>query len=187
MLLETPTIIAARPAMTSIRPTISVGWWIALGATIVLVVLATLPPFVDPRLRSALLLAFSGACHQIPERSPHLLGVALAVCHRCYGAYLALPLAALVFRWAGRWDARLNQLAPILLTIGVIVPGVDWFGDVLGVWTNTPVSRMLTGAVFGLAAGYFLSRAMAYAFIGNRTGAKEEAGGYASAAKDTSG
>lgn len=165
--------------MKTIRRTSSIGWWIAFGATIVLVILATLPPFVGPKARSILLLAFSGACHQIAERSPHLIGVSLAVCHRCYGLYLALPVAALIFRWAGAWDARLNRLAPILLTLAVVVPGVDWLGDVLGVWTNTPVSRMLTGAVFGLTAGYFLSRALASAFVRKDGVAVDDAGVYA--------
>ncbi len=145
---------------------VSVGWWIAFGTTMTLVALATLPPFVGPHERSLLFLAFSGACHQIPERSPHFLGVALAVCHRCYGAYLALPLAALVFRFAGRWDGRVNRRAPILLTLAVAAPGVDWLGDVIHIWSNTPLSRMLTGAVFGLTAGYFLSRALVQAFGG---------------------
>lgn len=163
------------------------GWWIAFVATIVLVVLATLPPFVGPEIRSALFLAFSGACHQISERSPHLMGTALAVCHRCYGAYLALPAAALVFRLAGRWDARLNELAPILLTMAVVVPGVDWLGGLLGIWTNTPLSRMITGAVFGLTAGYFLSRALSQAFMTKDGAAVEDAGAYVGAAKDGAG
>ena len=172
--------------MTTTSHKISVGWWIAFGATVVLVALATLPPFVGPKTRSALLLAFSGACHQLADRSPHLLGVSFAVCHRCYGLYLALPLAALVFRWSGRWDAQLNRLAPILLLLAVIVPGVDWLGDVLGAWTNTPVSRMLTGAVFGLTAGYFLSRALSQAFVRNGGTPAGGAGAFAGA-KDAAG
>lgn len=163
------------------RRNISWGWWIGFGITLVLVALATLPPFVGPELRGLVLVAFSGACHQIAERSPHLFGVTLAVCHRCYGAYLALPLAALVFRFAGRWDARLNRWAPILLVISVIVPGVDWLGDILAIWTNTPVSRMLTGAVFGLTAGYFLSRALTHAFDGKDTARGDRSATYAGA------
>lgn len=140
------------------------GWWIGLMAVTVLLVLATLPPFLAAPERSFLYLVFSGACHQIAERSPHLFGVSLAVCHRCYGAYLALPLAALVFRYAGRWDALLNRHAAVLLTISIAVPGVDWLAGLLDVWTNTPFTRVVTGAIFGLTAGYFLSRALTEAF-----------------------
>jgi uncharacterized membrane protein len=141
-----------------------VGWSLAFVGSTVLLVLATMPAFVGDELRSLLMLAFSGACHQIAERSPHLAGVQLAVCHRCYGIYLALPLAALAFLYLRRWDAPLNSLAPVLICVALLVPGVDWLGDVFGLWRNTAPSRLLTGAFFGLVAGYFLSRALAGLF-----------------------
>jgi len=37
---------------------------------------------------------------------------------------------------------------------------VDWLGDIVGWWANTQVSRMLTGALFGLVAGYYLAKAV---------------------------
>jgi len=141
-----------------------VGWSLAFVGSTILLVLATMPALVGEGFRTLLMLAFSGACHQIAERSPHLAGVQLAVCHRCYGIYLALPLASVAFLYLRRWDARLNRLAPVLICVALMVPGVDWLGDVFGLWQNTAPSRLLTGAFFGLVAGYFLSRALTSLF-----------------------
>lgn len=157
---------------------ISVGWWITFVGTSLLVVLATLPPFVGPGERSLLYVAFSGVCHQIAERSPHLMDIPLAVCHRCYGAYVALPLAALSFLFVSRWDAYLNHRAAVLLTLSLIIPGVDWLGGILNFWANTALSRLLTGAIFGLVAGYFLTRALSEALQRKTPSGKEEGGTY---------
>ena len=141
---------------------------LAFGGSLLLVVLATLPPFLDPGVRLFLVRAFSGVCHQIADRSPHLLGVPLAVCHRCYGIYWGLPLAALAFLALSRWDGRISRAARWLVPASLVPPGADWLGDVLGLWTNTPLSRFLTGAVFGLVAGYFLARALSELFVERR-------------------
>lgn len=140
------------------------GWGLALAGSGLLVLLATLPPFVGEGARAALMQAFSAACHQMPERSPHLHGVVLAVCHRCYGIYWGLPLAALLFLWLRRWDRRLGPAAPWLVPLSLVPPGLDWLGDVVGLWVNTPWSRLLTGGVFGLVAGYYLARALVELF-----------------------
>jgi hypothetical protein len=38
----------------------------------------------------------------------------------------------------------------------------------LGFWTNTPVSRMITGGILGLFAGYFLVAAIVDAFVARK-------------------
>lgn len=140
------------------------GWSLALGLAVVVVGLASLPPFVGPDLRAALMQGFSTMCHQFPSRSPHIDGVPLAVCHRCFGIYAGLPLAVLGFLLMGRWDETLGRYAPLLLFGALVPPGLDWLLDVLGVWHNTPLSRLATGAIFGLVAGYYLARAFSQAF-----------------------
>lgn len=125
----------------------------------VLVVLATLPPFVSEAAAEALMAAFAPVCHQLPGRSPHIDGTALAVCHRCYGAYLGLLGGSLVFLLS-RGNA-LPSLKPLLILVVAAVPGViDWSGDVVGLWTNAPISRMITGGWFGLLAGMLLASAV---------------------------
>lgn len=141
-----------------------VGWSLALGLTGLVLGLAVLPPFVGPDLRAALMQGFSTVCHQFPSRSPHIDGVQLAVCHRCFGIYTGLPLAALVFLLLGQWDETLGRYAPFILFGALVPPGLDWLLGVLGVWHNTPWSRLATGALFGLVAGYYLARAFSQMF-----------------------
>lgn len=136
------------------------GWGITLGSLLLLVAAATLPPFVSADVREALMRGLSIACHQLPDRSPHVHGIALGVCHRCYGIYWGMPVAAMLFLALRRWDGALGRSGGYLLLASLLPPGIDWLGDVLGLWVNTPFSRLATGAVFGLAAGYYLTRAM---------------------------
>ena len=134
-------------------------WGIALLVSSFLITLATLPPFVHPGIRVILMQVFSATCHQIPERSPHIDGVVLAVCHRCYGFYGGLFGAAFSFMLLYRWDRYFMRVATLLIPISIFIPGVDWFIDWIGIWENTPESRVTTGGLFGLVAGYFFVRA----------------------------
>lgn len=141
------------------------GWILAGVLTSALLILASLPPFVGEEVRRVIMVAFSGVCHQISSRSPHLDGIQLAVCDRCVGIYAALAAGTVLYRLARRWDDAIDGRAALLLILSVLVPGIDWFGDVVGLWMNTPLSRMVTGGVFGLAAGYFFARAMVRLFV----------------------
>ena len=140
------------------------SWLIALAATGLLVALATLPPLVGPAGRALVMRAFALVCHQIPERSPHLHEVALAVCHRCYGIYWGLfvgvALQGALWRWAGRLDVRLEHYVRYLILLALAPLSLDWFVSAVGLWMNTPLSRSLTGGFFGLIAGMLLARAL---------------------------
>lgn len=147
-----------------------IGWALAAAAGSAVLCLVAAPPFVGDGLKHVIMAGFSSVCHQIPDRSPFLSGVQLAVCHRCLGIYAALAAAPVVFLLLRRWDRVMQRRAGYLITFAVLIPCVDWAGDVVGAWVNTPSSRLLTGAVFGLVAGYFLTKAL----IGV-TSAREEA------------
>lgn len=76
------------------------------------------------------------------------------------GIYAGLPLAALLFGSVGGvWSAR-KRIAPLFLGLSILPMAIDWSGDAVGFWTNTPLVRALTGALFGLTAGYFLTHAV---------------------------
>ena len=135
------------------------AWIGSLLLMAILPVLASIPPWVGEPLQLALIHAFDPFCHQISERSPHVDGVQLAVCHRCYGILIGLvvgPIVALICRgWSGR-NARvfvIASLAPLAL---------DWGLEVLDIWHNSAGSRFLTGAIFGVVAGVLVARAMAW-------------------------
>jgi uncharacterized membrane protein len=123
-------------------------------------VLAVLPPFVPPGWRPVLMAVFAPACHQIAARSPHIGEVAVAVCDRCIGIYSGVFvgfLLALVLRPLWR---RVGDAGRFVL-LGALVPlGIDWIGPVLGLWSNTPLSRGATGFVFGVVAASFLAHTL---------------------------
>ena len=142
------------------RPSSFIRNGMLLGFTlIVLVVLALLPPFVSTAFADALMAAFDPVCHQLFDRSPHVEGTSFAVCHRCFGAYAGLAAGSLLFT-ASR-GRSLIAWAPFLLLVLATVPGfVDWAGEVVGIWTNTPLSRVMTGGWFGVWAGMLLGSAV---------------------------
>lgn len=146
-----------RPAPLLRRP----AWWLALAATLGVVGLAAAPPWLGAGARALVMTAFAPLCHQLPARSFAVDGVPLAVCHRCLGIYLALPLAVLAFAAVHRWGAWLGRHAGPVLVASLVPLAVDWGADALGWWANTPPSRLATGSVFGFAAGLFLARAAA--------------------------
>lgn len=100
---------------------------------------------------------FSILCHQEPARSFTLNGIQMAVCTRCigiYGAFLvglaAMPLVSLLnfsFRVEKNW-----------LISAIILNLTDIIGNYLGFWTNTHISRLVLGSVFGLSLAIILSK-----------------------------
>lgn len=132
--------------------------WVWLGGVVGVGLVAAavwLPPFLPEAWRPAVMAVFSPACHQLPARSPHLDGVQLAVCDRCLGIYIGAFVGVLlagglrpVWSWLGE--------AGRYLLLGALIPlGVDWIAPLVGLWSNTPVSRGTTGALFGLVAALF--------------------------------
>ena len=142
------------------------GWAVALGVALLPVALATLPPFLGPAGRTLVMQAFAPLCHQIPAYSPHLGGVQLAVGHRIYGMLWGLVLGTVALLWLRRWDDALDQRAALVLGAAALPMALDWWLHAAGWWTKTPASRLATGLLFGLAAGYFLARAIVNLFIG---------------------
>lgn len=142
------------------------GLLLSAGLT-VLLVLAALPPFVPSGAGEWIMKAFAPVCHQLADRSFHVDGVQMAVCHRCLGAYGGLLVGSILFLIVAREPKSLRPLAVLIIAT---LPGVvDWSGDVLGMWVNTPTSRVLTGAFFGILAGTILGSAV----MGKRPGQKE--------------
>ena len=132
------------------------GW--VFGATALLWALILVPPFVDAGMRAVVMSGFSTVCHQLPFRSPHLGGVPLAVCYRCFGIYSAMPLALLAFLlWKG---LRLADWGRAGLVVALLLPGLDWLAGVLDWWQSPPAVRLATGCVFGFWAGVMLARAV---------------------------
>lgn len=100
---------------------------------------------------------FSVLCHQETARSFTFNGIQMAVCTRCigiYGAFLvglmAMPLVSYInfsFKTEKYW-----LIGSIILNL------LDIIGNYLGFWTNTHISRLVLGSVFGLSLAIILSK-----------------------------
>lgn len=130
-------------------------WLVAIGAWAVLV-LAVLPPYLGPAGRSILMQAFSFACHQMPSRSPHIDGVPFAVCDRCLGLYAGIASGVLVGLFLAGTRRFVHRNAGFAIVAALIPVGSDWMFDIVGVWANTPATRVSTGGAFGLTMGVLL-------------------------------
>lgn len=119
------------------------------------------PPFLGDAGAWVVTRALALFCHQLPDRTLAIDGTYLAVCHRCLGIYAALAVATAGYRVLRRYDAFLGPHAGGVLAVSVMPPGIDWLGGAMELWANTPESRIATGAIFGVAAGYYLARAFA--------------------------
>ena len=137
---------------------VSLGWAVALGATLALAALAVVPALAGGGAGEAVRLGFSAVCHQLPERSPHLAGAPVALCHRCSGilAGLVLGVAAVPALAAGLRQRIARGAQAGWLAAAAAPTALDWLVGAAGVWANTPASRLLTGALFGLTAGVVL-------------------------------
>lgn len=144
-----------------VRPGRGTAWRVVVTATGMFVALLILPFALQEPLRSLVIAAFAPVCHQLPERTLHIDGVPMAVCSRCLGMYAGMFAGTISFAWARRWDVTLGRWAGILLLVALGVPGVDWLGGVLELWGSSHGTRIVTGATFGVIAGYFLARGAA--------------------------
>lgn len=133
------------------------GWITAFVLTLFVALCVSLTPWYPEWLRHGVMEVFSFVCHQLPGRSPHVDGVQLAVCHRCLGIYWALPAAAVLYGLTRGLRLMKGRRTLNVVLLAGVPAAVDWSGDVLGFWMNTPISRIITGAIFGLVAGYILA------------------------------
>lgn len=134
---------------------------VAISAAAVVLLMALLTPIVPAGVSEMLMSAYAFVCHQMPARSPVIDGTQVAVCYRCLGIYSGLIVGAFVYPpILSHMQLLMRRAGPIILA-SLAVPGIDWLGDVAGLWTNTPASRIITGAVFGITAGVYFAHATA--------------------------
>ncbi|HZS04091.1 MAG TPA: DUF2085 domain-containing protein [Blastocatellia bacterium] len=99
--------------------------------------------------------SFSAVCHQLPERSFHLLGCPFAVCSRCTGIYSGFLLGLIAYPFARRLDDETMPERRWLL-VAVAPMLIDFAGNAIGIFTNTFSSRTITGLVGGVASAFYI-------------------------------
>lgn len=134
----------ARLSITgSARAVAAAGW---LAACLCAVAAPVLASHACVTAASLLYVCFSRICHQIPERSFHLFGYSLAVCHRCFGIYAGLFIGCFVDFAVMRRSLRIRRMWILGATAPLIL---DALGPVTGCWDNSAFSRLSTGLLFG--------------------------------------
>jgi uncharacterized membrane protein len=106
-------------------------------------------------LAATIYQAFSHLCHQIPERSFFIAGHPFAVCARCTGIYAGFALATVLYpltRSLGQTEAPARKW----LFIAAAPLAIDFSIEFTGLWHNTHSSRLLTGALLGGVAVFYV-------------------------------
>ncbi len=105
---------------------------------------------------------FSSLCHQLPERSFYINGVQMAVCTRCFGIYSGMFAGSIIFPLLVILRKRSLKGGRILLILSLLIIGIDFVGNLSGLWINTNISRFYTGIFLGVSVTYYLSDEVFY-------------------------
>jgi uncharacterized membrane protein len=109
---------------------------------------------------------YGATCHQIPARSFFVGGYQVCYCHRCTALYSTVAVAGLVYGLV-RWHAALPTHMFGYATLPILVDGLWHMADDIlpgfglrsaanGVGSVNFWIRVLTGALFGAAAVFWL-------------------------------
>ena len=142
-------------------------WIGTLAVAAVWVALILLPPLAmaagNSSLSAGFYDAFSFICHQMPDRSFHLLGHKLGVCSRCFGVYFGLLAGFAIYPIIRPVD--IIEPFPRFWLFAAMVPiGIDWSLTIFGIWENTFVTRFVTGLILGIACAVYIVPAVVEIF-----------------------
>jgi uncharacterized membrane protein len=98
---------------------------------------------------------FSHLCHQIPERSFFIAGHQFAVCARCTGLYAGFTAATLCYPLIHSLR-RTNTPPRGWLFLAAVPLAIDFLLGFFGIWENTHLTRLLTGALLGSVSVFFV-------------------------------
>jgi uncharacterized membrane protein len=98
---------------------------------------------------------FRPICHQMDERSWHLLGRAVAVCHRCSSIYIGFFAGVLLYP-VFRRVAKPVMPGRMLIVASVAPMVIDVGAALLGVYTGSTFWRVITGGWFGVLIPFLI-------------------------------
>lgn len=134
-------------------------WTIALAIALFWVLLILLPPLAiangTTSVSEPLYSFFSYICHQLPDRSFHILGHQFGVCSRCFGVYFGVVLGFAIYPLWRPID-EIEPLPRIWLFLSLIPIAVDWSLTIFGIWENTHLSRFITGMILGVSCATYI-------------------------------
>ena len=131
---------------------------VAVGALLIVSLLIAAPLALSHQhnfLALMLYQTFSHVCHQMPERSFYIEGQPYAVCARCTGLYVGLAFGALLYPLA-RSLRRRDTPARAWLIVAAAPTIIDFALNFFGLWSNTHLSRLMTGALLGAVSAFYV-------------------------------
>jgi uncharacterized membrane protein len=146
------------PQTTSNRRPLVVWLLAATGSLAVLAIIVGAPLALAAghrELAATIYQTFSHLCHQLPERSFFLEGHPFAVCARCTGIYAGFAGAAVVYPLA-RSLRRIETPPRKWLFLAAAPLAIDFAIEFSGISHNTHSSRLVTGALLGAVAVFYI-------------------------------
>jgi len=129
------------------------------AAALVWCLLILLPPALmslrQPEAAVLLRRLFAPVCHQEAARSFLIAGHPLAVCHRCTAVYLAFAAVAVGFSLLSL-PGLLREMSLPRLALFLLPMAVDAGFDLLGWWSNSALSRSVSGGCAGAGLACFV-------------------------------
>lgn len=154
-----PQCVTDEEARTRFRVRVA-AWGAATLAAAALVALICLAPVARARGAAVVALviykSFAFACHQMPERSFHLEGHAMAVCARCFGLYAGVAAGTLAFPLMRSLARESAAPARAWLIVAALPTSIDFALGYLGIFANTHASRFWTAALLGVVAALYV-------------------------------
>ncbi|MFL6256626.1 MAG: DUF2085 domain-containing protein [Pyrinomonadaceae bacterium] len=134
------------------------AWAWAAGCAAGLLALIVAAPLLKaggaPAAAEVAYRAFALVCHQMDERSFHLMGFKLAVCARCFGLYAGALAGALLYPLV-RPLLRRDLPARGWLIAAVVPTSIDFALGFFHVWENTHASRFVTASLLGVVLAFY--------------------------------
>ncbi|MEX2463370.1 MAG: DUF2085 domain-containing protein [Balneolaceae bacterium] len=93
---------------------------------------------------------FQGICHQNPMRSYYVNDLQMAVNSRCFGVFIGLLIGWISIPLMLRAKVKKNLLLWFLL-LAVIVQIIDFAGNLIQIWENSNLTRLILGGWLGFA------------------------------------
>src|SRR5262249_51208305 len=96
----------------------------------------------------------------------HIAGQKMACCERCFAIYTSILVAGLVVALLRR---TVRRPQPPIVALLILPAAIDGFGQLIGLWQSTPATRVLTGALLGIAISWVLLAYLQRGFAGIRS------------------
>jgi uncharacterized membrane protein len=112
-----------------------------------------------PILSRFIYLLYSPFCHQQPARSYFLLSHQLAVCSRCLGIYSGFFLSVILYPfWKKTFKQWINSRPGLIIIMGIPM-GIDFFINLVGIWSSPLFIKTLSGFIWAAILPFFWFKA----------------------------